>query len=130
MRDEYQNLEDQLIDSVRYFKSGSKLQDRAFKKAYTMLIYKQMDEVNLAISRLQSLVNSWECCDGMDDINELPGFCDNYPFKHSLDEMDTMWGDMTEEQKREYNSLQFQALKERRRKLGDKKYIPDEKGDK
>jgi len=127
MRDEYQNLEDQLIDTVRYFKSGSKLQDRAFKKAYTMLIYKQMDEVNLAISRLQSLVNSWECCDGMDDINELPGFCDNYPFKHSLDEMDTMWGDMTEEQKREYNSLQFQALKERRRKLGDKKYIPDEK---
>lgn len=130
MRDEYQNLEDQLIDSVRYFKSDGKLQDRAYKKAYTMLIYKQMDEVNLAISRLQSLVQSWECCDGLDDINELPGFCHNYPFKHSLDEMDTMWGDMTDEQKREYNSLQFQALKERRRKLGDKKYIPDEKGDK
>ena len=68
MRDEYQNLEDQLIDSVRYFKSDSKLQDRAYKKAYTMLIYKQMDEVNLAISRLQSLVKSWECCDGLDDI--------------------------------------------------------------
>ena len=125
MHDEYQNLENDLIDTIRHFKSGSKLQDRAFKKAYTLLIYKQMDEVNLAISRLQSLVESWECCDGLDDINELPGFCHNYPFKHSLDEMGTMWGDMTEEQKGKYNSLQFEALKARRRKLGDKKYIKD-----
>ena len=50
MRDEYQDLENNLIDTVRYFKSDSKLQDRAYKNAYTILIYKQMDEVNLAIS--------------------------------------------------------------------------------
>ena len=125
MHDEYQKLENDLIDTVRYFKSDSKLQDRAFKNAYTILIYRQMDTINLAISRLQSLVNSWELCDGMDDINELPGFCDNYPFKHSLDEMDTMWGDMNDEQRKEYNANKFMELKQRRRALGDRKYIPD-----
>ena len=62
----------------------------------------------------------------MDDINELPGFCENYPFKHSLDEMDTMWGDMNDDQRKEYNANKFTELKQRRRALGDKKYLPDD----
>ena len=115
-----------LEECLRHFKSNTKLYQRADKAIYKYLIYEQMDKINKSIKQLQSLVHSWEYSDGMDDINELPGFCDNYPFKHSLDEMDTNWGDMSEEETKEYNANQFMEMKQRRRALGDKKYLPDE----
>ena len=115
-----------LSDNLRMFSSSTKLYQRADKAAYKFLIYQQMDKINKAIKQLQSLVNSYEYADGMDDINELPGFCDNYPFKHSLDEMDTNWGDMSEEATKEYNGKQFMEMKLRRRAMGDKKYLKEE----
>ena len=115
-----------LSDTLRMFNSNTKLYQRADKAAYKFLIYQQMDKINKAIKQLQSLVNSYEYADGMDDINELPGFCDNYPFKHSLDEMDTNWGDMSEEATKEYNGKQFMEMKLRRRAMGDKKYLKEE----
>ncbi len=115
-----------LEDCLRHFHSNTKLHQRADKAIYKYLIYEQMDKINRSIKQLQSLVHSWEYADGMDDINELPGFCDNYPFKHSLDEMDTNWGDMSEEETKAYNANQFMELKQRRRALGDKKYLPDD----
>ena len=125
--DEETRLHGNIEDAARNFMSSTKLSDRARKAGIKFSIYQQIDVVNKSILRLQRLVEAFEICDGMDDINELPGFCHNYPFKHSLDEMGTMWGDLDKDQQAEYNSLQFQALKERRIKLGDKKYIPDEK---
>ena len=125
MYDEEAQLHSNIEDAARSFMSSTKLSDRARKAGIKFSIYQQIDTVNKAILRLQRLVEAFEICDGMDDINELPGFCHNYPFKHSLDEMGTMWADLDKDQQAEYNSLQFQALKERRRKLGDKKYIKD-----
>ena len=125
MYDEETNLHGNLEDTARHFMSSTKLMDRARKTAVKFSIYQQMDTVNRAIHRLQRLVESFEICDGMDDINELPGFCHNYPFKHSLDEMGTMWGDLDKDEQAEYNNLQFNALRARRRKLGDKKYIKE-----
>jgi hypothetical protein len=126
MYNEDNDFTNNLCDTLRMFNSSTKLYQRADKAVYKFLIYQQMDKINKAIKQLQSLVNSYEYADGMDDINELPGFCDNYPFKHSLDEMGTDWGDMSEEATKEYNGKQFTELKQRRRALGDKKYLPDD----